>query len=132
MLSVDFETRQTLFDLEERLNLYKAGDESDKKLSLLWMSFNFNFCKFIEGSAKNIFTRIVADNFFNSLSSNYSCPIIKGTKRSLKDLMITDNLLPPFPQEMKMRLEYQSFAKIKNEKKFRIMHKENYYVSVKK
>jgi hypothetical protein len=46
--------------------------------------------------------------------------------------MITDNLLPPFPQEMKMRLEYQSFAKIKNEKKFRIMHKENYYMSVKK
>jgi Protein of unknown function (DUF1091) len=132
MLSFDWEVHQTYYDQEDRVKIYSSEYENDTKLTRVWGSVNFNFCKFINGSATTFFTRVLTEHFFKSLNSNYSCPVVKGTKNSAKDLKITDHSFPPFSQEIKMRMEYQSFVKIKNEKKFRILYKANYFMSVKK
>lgn len=132
LLSNAWELKQTIFEHEERIKIFRAGDEMDFDIDHYMFGFTLNLCKFVKGISTNLILKTIAADYFRALSANYSCPMMKGTKVTLTDAVIMDTFLPPIPEETRFRLENNVFSKLEGQKKFKKIYKFDLYVRVKK
>jgi Protein of unknown function (DUF1091) len=131
-MSYVYEAKQTIFETEERLKLFRAEDEHDSNLNHFMFGGSMNFCKFSVAVKKNLIIRIIAEGYSKNENSTTICPILRGTRRTVNDVMIKDDFIPPLPTEMRFRVEANVFAKLEKQKSFKRTYRWDLYLSVKK
>lgn len=131
LLSNAWSPKTTLTETEGRINLFAAENDDDDEVKRFVISTKLDHCKFKEAQKQNILMRVITENVSDK-TSNFTCPILKGTKITLNNMLITDTLIPPFPMETRFRLEMSLFGRLENQKKFTILYKVDIYARIKK
>lgn len=115
------------------MKIFRAESLNDLELRHYMVGYAINSKKFIEGLRNSPASRIIGEDYFRSLQTNYSFPVPKGTKNIVAEQMITDTFLPPIPTETRFRYENKEvFVKLEDEKKFRNVYTYNLFIRVKK
>jgi hypothetical protein len=117
---------------KQRISLFRAKNEMDFKLEHQFFSTTIDTCKFLNGMTESLFSRVVSQDFFNSLGGNLSCPFKKGLRILSTNNTYSDFLLPPVPDEMRFRIEKIGSGFIKKTKKWIKMYSFQLYAIVKK
>ena len=99
-----------------RVKLSKKKDAHDEKYSLLVFTTPINSCKIIKGVYATFFVRMLVENLFKSINTNYSCPFKKDVTYAFTDYIITDSFCPPMQIEALFKLEIKMFGRIKDRK----------------
>jgi hypothetical protein len=132
LVTCHWELKKTFSEQEERVKLFREESKNDLELRHYMVGYAINSKKFIEGLRNSPASRIIGDDYFRSLQTNYSFPVPKGTKNIVAEQMVTDAFLPPVPTETRFRYENKVFVKLDNEKKFRNVYTYNIFIKVKK
>jgi Protein of unknown function (DUF1091) len=132
LISSFWEYKETVIDEEHRYKIFIAENEADFEIQHLMLAFSFNMCHFLRGTQQNLVARVLAENFFDALNSNDSCPMLKGSKRSVIDMKLTDNFLPPVRDKTRFRAEIQGLVKLKGQKKVMKVYLAQFYFTIKK
>jgi Protein of unknown function (DUF1091) len=114
--SFSFETEimAEMIDEQHRLEIMIADDTG--KYTQTFVSTTVNYCRFLKGVVTNTFVRVIAENFFQSLNQNYSCPYSRGTKVVVKDCVCPDTYFPLIFTEKQMKITDNVFGKVKGRK----------------
>jgi Protein of unknown function (DUF1091) len=101
-------------------------------LNYLIIGTTVDFCQFMSGVKKNLVVQIIGQNINTSALSHLGCPVKKGLKASVKDILISDTFLPPLREEVRFRLEVKAFSKVEGAKNFKRSYDFNLYFRIKK
>lgn len=117
---------------QQRVKLLTQKNEMDEKYSRVLLTTPVDTCKIHKGVQTNIFTKIVMENFIDALNVNFTCPFRKGLFFKVTNCTFTDKFLPPFPVEMKFKVELELFGKIKGKKGWTFLYSQTYFGRFKK
>jgi Protein of unknown function (DUF1091) len=131
-LSFKAQFNKEVLEEQHRIKLCAMDDEKDQQYSRTYMATTVNYCRFLEGVSSNPFARVISENFFQSLSQNYSCPIPKDTIVELKKSMCTDKFMPPMLTESRLRFTNAVFGKIRGKKSWVSMYTIEVFLRLKK
>jgi hypothetical protein len=118
----------------QKITLFRASSDTDFNLMLSFFTIAIDTCKFLNGKSevRSLYSRMVSQDYLNSLSSNVTCPFKKGTNVLSINNTYNDGLLPPIPKEIRVRLEKIAYGYIKKSKKLIKMYTMQLHVLVKK
>ena len=105
-----------IIEEQMRVKLSRKRDANDEKYSMVVFATPINSCKIIKGVYATFFTRMLVENLFKSINTNYTCPFKKNSTHVYTDFKITDSFCPPMPIEASFKLEMKMFGRIKERK----------------
>lgn len=122
LLSFDVEFLVEVLREQLRLKMFTPRDESDQEYTKLYMSTPIDTCKVHTGVRTTLLMKVVFENFMKSVNSDYTCPFAKNSHIKLTNCTLTDNLLPPIPNEQKFKIEIDYYGIIKGKKGWTYMY----------
>jgi hypothetical protein len=117
---------------QDRIKISTMANENDEQFSFNYLTTSVNFCRFLKGVNGNAFTRVIAENYFQSLQQNLSCPMAKNLKIEVINCTVTDKFMPPMPVETSYKFSDDVVGKIKGTKGWVNMYSYDVYFHYKK
>lgn len=118
----------------QKITFFRASSDTDFNLMHSFFTIAIDTCKFFNGKSevRSLYSRMVSQDFSNSLISNATCPFKKGMNILSINNTYNDDLLPPIPNEVRVRLEKIAFGYIKKSKKLIKLYTVQLHIPVKK
>lgn len=133
VISYEVKVFQEITKERQKLTVYRANSRSDTELDHVAFSTTIDTCKFLSGTIESIFSKVVNQFFFDSLTpKNLSCPYQNGLEIKSTNGTYTDFFLPPIPTEIRIRVEKAVIGLLKGEKKWTKLYTMQLYAIVKK
>lgn len=104
-----------------RLTISVPMDKNDRNYSRIVLSTPIEICMLSKVYQPTIFTRMMMNNFKNTENKFRSCPYPKNSTFKMSNLIINDDILPPMPNDLKFRVEGNTYGTTRGTKGWKFL-----------